>query len=93
MEGTTTETSKGTTHFYLLKTLLIVLACFSFQVAALVPQNEIDVSIGDVRKDLQSIIMSQGLRKIHYSLSNSETLIVFVNQVKTKIHNPFSFVF
>ncbi|XP_062117881.1 DNA repair protein recA homolog 2, mitochondrial isoform X2 [Humulus lupulus] len=51
-------------------------------VAALVPQCEIDVSLGGVRKDEQSRIMTQALRKIQYSLCNSQTLIVFVNQVR-----------
>ncbi|KAF4373655.1 hypothetical protein F8388_025349 [Cannabis sativa] len=51
-------------------------------VAALVPQCEIDVSLGSVRKDEQSRIMTQALRKIHYSLCNSQTLIVLVNQVR-----------
>ena len=51
------------------------------QVAALVPQIEIDVVIGGNHKDIQSQIMTQALRKIHYSLCHSQTLIVFVNQV------------
>ncbi|PON34994.1 DNA recombination and repair protein [Parasponia andersonii] len=51
-------------------------------VAALIPQREIDVSLGGVRKDIQSRIMTQALRKIHYSLCNSKTLIVLVNQVR-----------
>ena len=49
--------------------------------AALIPQLEIDnVEVGST-KDIQSQIMTQALRKIRYSLSNSHTLIIFVNQV------------
>ncbi|KAL5546415.1 hypothetical protein UlMin_006102 [Ulmus minor] len=52
-------------------------------VAALVPQSEIDSSIDSVVQDVQSRLMSQALRKIHYSLCNSQTLIVLVNQVRS----------
>ncbi|KAK4759446.1 hypothetical protein SAY87_022577 [Trapa incisa] len=51
-------------------------------VAALVPQCEIDVPVGTFDRDLQSRIMTQALRKINYSLSQSKTLIIFVNQVR-----------
>ncbi|KAE8667593.1 DNA repair protein recA-like protein 2 [Hibiscus syriacus] len=51
-------------------------------VAALVPQCELDGSIGDIRCDVQARIMSQALRKISFSLSRSHTLIVFLNQVR-----------
>lgn len=52
-------------------------------VAALVPQCEIDEPIGCRNKDIQSRIMTQALRKIHCSLFQSKTLIVFVNQVRS----------
>ncbi|KAI3412527.1 uncharacterized protein J3R85_017227 [Psidium guajava] len=52
-------------------------------VAALVPQCEIDEPIGCRNKDIQSRIMTQALRKIHCSLLQSKTLIVFVNQVRS----------
>ncbi|KAG6640969.1 DNA repair protein recA homolog 2, mitochondrial-like isoform X2 [Carya illinoinensis] len=51
-------------------------------VAALIPQCELDQTIGGTFKDEQSRIMTQSLRKIHYSLSQSRTLIVFLNQVR-----------
>ncbi|GMI65717.1 RECA homolog 3 [Hibiscus trionum] len=51
-------------------------------VAALVPQCELDGSIGDSRRDVQSRIMTQALRKISSSLCRSHTLIVFLNQVR-----------
>ncbi|KAL8493911.1 hypothetical protein ACS0TY_024897 [Phlomoides rotata] len=54
-------------------------------VAALVPQCEVDgVQCGPYR-DLQSKIMTQALRKIHYSQCNSSTLIIFINQVRKKL--------
>ncbi|XP_024017293.1 DNA repair protein recA homolog 2, mitochondrial isoform X1 [Morus notabilis] len=52
-------------------------------VAALLPQCEIDVPVGGILRDAQSRIMSQALCKIHYSLRNSQTLIVLVNQVRS----------
>ncbi|XP_019243057.1 PREDICTED: DNA repair protein recA homolog 2, mitochondrial-like isoform X2 [Nicotiana attenuata] len=52
-------------------------------VAALVPRLELDATLGDSPKGLQSKIMTQALRKIHYSLCNSSTLIIFVNQVRS----------
>ncbi|KAK8712104.1 hypothetical protein V6N13_147355 [Hibiscus sabdariffa] len=51
-------------------------------VAALVPQCEIDGSIGDSRSNIQAWIMTQALRKISSSLCRSHTLIVFLNQVR-----------
>ncbi|RAL51856.1 hypothetical protein DM860_010574 [Cuscuta australis] len=54
-------------------------------VAALIPQLEIDSCIRDSYKDVQSTIMTRALRKIHYSLCNSSTLIIFVNQVRSKV--------
>ncbi|KAK4378019.1 hypothetical protein RND71_004315 [Anisodus tanguticus] len=51
-------------------------------VAALVPQLELDAMLCDSPKGLQSKIMTQALRKIHYSLCNSSTLIIFINQVR-----------
>ena len=52
------------------------------QVAALVPQREIDCMIGENYENIQSRIMTQALRKIQYSLCNSKTLIIFINQVR-----------
>ncbi|KAK8272972.1 hypothetical protein V6Z12_D11G373400 [Gossypium hirsutum] len=51
-------------------------------VAALVPQCEIDGSIGDNKRDVQARIMTQALRKISSSLCHSNTLILFLNQVR-----------
>lgn len=54
-------------------------------VAALVPQREVDGVQCCSYGDLQSKIMTQALRKIHYSLCNSSTLIIFINQVRKKL--------
>ncbi|TYI58593.1 hypothetical protein E1A91_D11G370800v1 [Gossypium mustelinum] len=51
-------------------------------VAALVPQCEVDGSIGDNKRDVQARIMTQALRKISSSLCHSNTLILFLNQVR-----------
>ncbi|RDX82868.1 DNA repair protein recA-like 2, mitochondrial [Mucuna pruriens] len=51
-------------------------------VAALVPQCELDQLGVSTKRDLQSRMMTQALRKIHYSLSHSQTLIIFINQIR-----------
>lgn len=51
-------------------------------VAALIPKCEIGVPINGLYSDAQSRIMTQALRKIHYSLCQSRTLIIFLNQVR-----------
>ncbi|KAF8094213.1 hypothetical protein N665_0367s0002 [Sinapis alba] len=60
-------------------------------VAALVPQCELGVPLGDRYRDRQSIIMTQALRKIHYSVANSRTLIVFLNQVRSHAKSNMRF--
>ncbi|KAJ6778660.1 DNA REPAIR PROTEIN RECA-like protein 2 MITOCHONDRIAL [Salix koriyanagi] len=54
-------------------------------VAALVPQREIDTAVGGTFEDIQSRIMTQALRKINYSLCQSQTLIIFLNQVRKSL--------
>lgn len=54
-------------------------------VAALVPQIEVEASTCSPQMDLQSKIMTQALRKIHYSLCRSCTLIIFINQVRRNL--------
>ncbi|XP_020166287.1 DNA repair protein recA homolog 2, mitochondrial [Aegilops tauschii subsp. strangulata] len=53
-------------------------------VAALIPKCELEGEIYMKFKDAQSRLMTRALRKIQYTLSRSETLIIFVNQVRTK---------
>lgn len=56
-------------------------------VAALVPQSELDGDILTTEHGVLSKIMTKALRRIHYSLCRSKTLIVFLNQVR---YNPRS---
>ncbi|XP_051228170.1 DNA repair protein recA homolog 2, mitochondrial [Lolium perenne] len=58
-------------------------------VAALLPKCELEGEIHMKFADLQSRLMTRALRKIQYTLSRSETLIIFVNQVRTR-RDPFS---
>uniref|UniRef100_A0A804IE83 Uncharacterized protein n=1 Tax=Musa acuminata subsp. malaccensis TaxID=214687 RepID=A0A804IE83_MUSAM len=54
-------------------------------VAALVPKSELDGDMGDVHMALQARLMSQALRKLSHSLSLSQTILLFVNQVRSKL--------
>lgn len=54
-------------------------------VAALVPKAEIDGEMGDVQVGAQARLMSQALRKLAGVTSKSETLIIFINQLREKI--------
>uniref|UniRef100_A0ACD5WKX5 Uncharacterized protein n=1 Tax=Avena sativa TaxID=4498 RepID=A0ACD5WKX5_AVESA len=53
-------------------------------VAALLPKCELEGEIHMKFADLQSRLMTRALRKIQYTLSRSETLIIFVNQVRRR---------
>ncbi len=54
-------------------------------VAALVPQAEIEGSMGDAQIGLQARLMSQALRKLTSSISKSHTAVVFTNQLREKV--------
>jgi len=54
-------------------------------VAALVPQKEIEGDMGDSHMGLQARLMSQALRKLTGVVSKSNTIIIFINQVRIKI--------
>ena len=54
-------------------------------VAALTPKAEIEGAMGDMQIGLQARLMSKGLRKLTSIVSKSGTLIIFINQVRTKI--------
>lgn len=54
-------------------------------VAALVPKAEVDGEMGDVHMGLQARLMSQALRKITPLAAKSNTLIIFINQIRMKI--------
>ena len=54
-------------------------------VAALVPRAEIEGEMGDHHVGLQARLMSQALRKITGSIKKSNTLVIFINQIRMKI--------
>ncbi|MCQ6280126.1 recombinase RecA [Bacillus sp. EB600] len=54
-------------------------------VAALVPKAEIEGEMGDSHMGLQARLMSQALRKLSGAISKSNTIAVFINQVREKI--------
>jgi protein RecA len=54
-------------------------------VAALIPKCEMEGEIYTNFEDIQSRLMTRALRKIQYTLCRSESLIIFVNQVRTKL--------
>ncbi|WP_240007967.1 recombinase RecA [Pseudaquidulcibacter saccharophilus] len=54
-------------------------------VAALTPKAEIEGDMGDSLPGLQARLMSQALRKLTASISRSNTLVIFINQIRMKI--------
>ncbi|MGK5094401.1 recombinase RecA [Deltaproteobacteria bacterium TL4] len=54
-------------------------------VAALVPKNELDGEMGDSHMGLHARLMSQALRKLTSSVSKSNTIFIFINQLRSKI--------
>lgn len=54
-------------------------------VAALVPRAEIDGDMGDSHVGLQARLMSQALRKLAGVISKSDTIIIFINQLREKV--------
>lgn len=54
-------------------------------VAALVPRAELEGEMGDTHVGLQARLMSQALRKLTSSVSRSNTLVIFINQIRMKI--------
>ena len=54
-------------------------------VAALTPKAEIEGEMGDSHIGLQARLMSQALRKLTGSIQRSNTLVVFINQIRMKI--------
>ncbi|RZB90905.1 DNA repair protein recA-like 3, mitochondrial isoform B [Glycine soja] len=54
-------------------------------VAALVPKGELDGEMGDAHMAMQARLMSQALRKLCHSLSLSQCILIFINQVRSKI--------
>jgi len=54
-------------------------------VAALVPKAEIEGEMGDALPGLQARLMSQALRKLTASISKSNCMVIFINQIRMKI--------
>ncbi len=54
-------------------------------VAALVPKAELEGEMGDSHMGLQARLMSQALRKLTSTVARSNTLIIFINQIRMKI--------
>ena len=54
-------------------------------VAALVPRAELEGEMGDSLPGLHARLMSQALRKLTASISKSNTLVIFINQIRMKI--------
>ncbi len=54
-------------------------------VAALVPRAEIDGNVGDSHVGLQARLMSQAMRKFTGVLNRSNTILIFINQIRMKI--------
>jgi len=59
-------------------------------VAALVPKAELEGDMGDVHVGLQARLMSQALRKLTPVVHKSRTVLIFINQIRSKINSmPF----
>ena len=54
-------------------------------VAALVPKAEIEGEMGESLPGLQARLMSQALRKLTAAISKSQTVVIFINQLRQKI--------
>jgi recombination protein RecA len=57
-------------------------------VAALTPRAEIEGEMGDSLPGLQARLMSQALRKLTASISRSNCMVIFINQIRMKIGSP-----
>ena len=54
-------------------------------IAALVPKAELEGEMGDSHMGLQARLMSQALRKLTATISRSNTLVIFINQIRMKL--------
>jgi recombination protein RecA len=54
-------------------------------VAALTPRQEIDGEMGDSKMGLQARLMSQAMRKLNGIISKTNTIVIFINQIREKI--------
>src|SRR5688500_4615382 len=58
-------------------------------VAALVPKGELEGEMGDSKMGLQARLMSQALRKLTATISKTNTICIFINQLREKIGGMF----
>lgn len=58
-------------------------------VAALIPKGELEGEMGDSKMGLQARLMSQACRKLTASISKSNTLVIFINQLRATIGNMY----
>ncbi|MBF0611588.1 MAG: recombinase RecA [Magnetococcales bacterium] len=58
-------------------------------VAALTPRAEIEGEMGDAHVGLQARLMSHALRKLTGSISRSNSIVIFINQIRMKIGNMY----
>ncbi|MFH0798606.1 MAG: recombinase RecA [Pseudomonadota bacterium] len=54
-------------------------------VAALVPRAELEGEMGDAQMGAQARLMSQALRKLTATIARSQTMVIFINQIRMKI--------
>ncbi len=55
-------------------------------VAALVPQQEIDSEMGSAQVAVQARLMSQAMRKLTSAISKTSCIVIFINQLRTKVN-------
>lgn len=58
-------------------------------VAALTPRSEIEGEMGDSSVGLHARLMSQALRKLASNVNNTKCTVIFINQIREKIGNPY----
>lgn len=58
-------------------------------VAALVPKGELEGEMGDSKMGLQARLMSQACRKLTGTISKTNTICIFINQLRATIGNPY----
>jgi len=58
-------------------------------VAALVPKAELEGEMGDTKMGLQARLMSQGMRKLSGNINKTNTVCIFINQLRDKIGAMF----
>ncbi|MCF4152577.1 recombinase RecA [Dethiosulfovibrio sp. F2B] len=87
------QPDSGEQALYILETLVrsgAVDIVVVDSVAALTPQAEIDGKIGDTQVGLQARLMSYSLRRLTSAISKSNSIVVFINQLRATISTGYS---